>query len=430
MEERSWDLARCWRPSVLRTGAGTGALIALAMAAVAAAPASESSDGLPLEQELEEAGEPAPSSESPRPDKILVEPAAATVELFLKIGREDRLKPLLLRSGVAPLDAERAATLVAEAAPAGIAEDAPVAVLLGDSVKNDRRRLERLSVEAGPALRLVVGRDRAGELRLVREALAVDATPRRFRGRVGSGLFWALRSAGVPAEAAREYVEALSTRVDAATLRPNDAFDLVVEQWRIPNGSGRWGPILYAALDRADGPDLHLVRWTVGGRTDWFEPGRSRQRVDGFERPVSGNVSSRFGYRLHPILRIGRFHEGVDYRASWGSPVVAADGGMVIGAGWNGGHGRQVRLAHPDGITTSYSHLSRIAAAPGTHVRRGQVIGYVGSTGFSTGAHLHYEVRKNGRPVDPLGFRHSTYATIGATDLAALHARLQQLRSL
>jgi murein DD-endopeptidase MepM/ murein hydrolase activator NlpD len=160
-----------------------------------------------------------------------------------------------------------------------------------------------------------------------------------------------------------------------------------------------------------------------------FDPYSENQRAAAFVRPVHGKVSSRFGHRIHPILRFARVHQGVDFGASWGSPVVAAADGIVSGAEWSGGYGRQVRLAHSGGTVTSYSHLSGFAVGPGTYVRRGDVIGYVGSSGLSTGPHLHFEVRKDGRPVDPLTFTFAP-SSLGSAELAALRARVEQLRGV
>jgi murein DD-endopeptidase MepM/ murein hydrolase activator NlpD len=298
-------------------------------------------------------------------------------------------------------------------------------------MRKGERRLERLSFQPARAFRVTIGRTLAGSLKLARDAVSVDATPQHFSGRAGRDLFWSLRGAGVPAAAAREYLDALSTRTDLKSIGPKDEFDLVIEHLRDAEGKAESGPLLYAGLRRENGNSLRLVRWTVGDRTGWFDPSGPEQRVEGFEQPVrGGRVTSRFGYRMHPILGFGRFHDGLDIGAAWGSPVFAAADGVVTGAGWSGGYGRQVRLAHPDGIMTSYAHLSRILAVPGARVRRGQLIGLVGSSGFSTGAHLHFEVRRSGRPVDPTTFRYAGVQIIGATDLAALRARLEQLRSI
>jgi murein DD-endopeptidase MepM/ murein hydrolase activator NlpD len=121
--------------------------------------------------------------------------------------------------------------------------------------------------------------------------------------------------------------------------------------------------------------------------------------------PVSGRVTSRFGERFHPILGYERFHAGVDLGAAAGTPIVAAADGRVVSAGWHGGYGRAVSIAHSGGLETKYGHMSRIAAYPGELVHRGDVIGYVGSSGLSTGPHLHFEVTKNGRAVNPMSVK-------------------------
>lgn len=405
---------------------GTAALCA-AVAAVAAVPSASAST---VGQIGSSVTITIPKEPQPSPDTVFVEPTNATVQLFGKLQPADSLKDLLERSGVARADIKVATGLAAKALPAGIPDGTDVEILLGASAGKSKRRLERLSFQPGRAFLIVVGRTMAGELKLARDAISVDATPQRFHGRVGRDLFWSLRAAGVPAQSAREYLEALSTRAAVGRAGPKDEFDLVIDHVRDASGKTKSGPLLFAGLNRANGRRLNLVRWTVGDRTGWFDPSKAEQRVEGFEQPVRGRVTSGFGYRIHPILHFGRFHDGIDFGAAWGSPVFAAADGVVTGAGWSGGYGRQVRLVHPDGVMTSYSHLSRILAAPGSRVQRGQLIGLVGSSGFSTGAHLHFEVRRFGRPVDPATFRLAGVQVIAATDLAALRARLEQMRSI
>ncbi len=120
--------------------------------------------------------------------------------------------------------------------------------------------------------------------------------------------------------------------------------------------------------------------------------------------PVNAPVVSPFGYRIHPILHYRKLHTGIDLAAGYGTPIRASDSGSVIYATWMGGYGNVIIIDHGRGISTLYAHQSSLAAGSGAHVSRGQVIGYVGSTGFSTGPHLHYEVRLNGNPVDPMGY--------------------------
>jgi murein DD-endopeptidase MepM/ murein hydrolase activator NlpD len=133
----------------------------------------------------------------------------------------------------------------------------------------------------------------------------------------------------------------------------------------------------------------------------------------GLARPFTGALPDRlplaataltsgFGYRRHPLLGRVRAHSGVDLAAPVGTPVMATSDGTVGAAGWHGGYGLLVSLEGPDAVETRYGHLSQVAVTPGQRIRKGEVLGYVGSTGLSTGPHLHYEVRVNGRAIDPL----------------------------
>jgi murein DD-endopeptidase MepM/ murein hydrolase activator NlpD len=120
--------------------------------------------------------------------------------------------------------------------------------------------------------------------------------------------------------------------------------------------------------------------------------------------PSDASTSSPFGWRMHPVLGYRRFHAGLDFAASYGSTIRAADSGTVIFAGWYGGYGRAVIIDHGKGITTLYGHTSELYVADGQAVESGQAIAAVGSTGLSTGPHLHFEVRRNGTPVDPANY--------------------------
>lgn len=124
----------------------------------------------------------------------------------------------------------------------------------------------------------------------------------------------------------------------------------------------------------------------------------------GFIHPVRGQLTSRFGMRTHPIYGIRKMHTGIDISAPQGTTIRASAGGTVVFAGWWGGYGKVVIIDHGGGISTLYAHCSSIYVSEGQKVSQGEVIAAVGSTGLSTGPHLHFEVRKNGKPVDPLGY--------------------------
>ncbi len=120
--------------------------------------------------------------------------------------------------------------------------------------------------------------------------------------------------------------------------------------------------------------------------------------------PTAGRVGSGFGNRRHPIFGTMRFHSGVDIYAPTGTPIIAAEAGEVLQTGYHGGYGNAIMIYHGGGFATYYAHLSGFAVRAGQNVSRGQVIGYVGSTGWSTGPHLHFEVRINGAPQNPMGY--------------------------
>jgi len=266
------------------------------------------------------------------------------------------------------------------------------------------------------------GAKAAGDPADSRPVVASNASEIRVQGAVTDGLYWSLRSAGVTPQVAADYLHILSTRIDVGSdVAPYDRFDLVVS--RSPGL-----PLLYAALHRADAPDVELMKWTVGGKTDWFDADAgSSEGSPGLMAPVAGRITSGFGVRYHPILHIARMHTGIDFGAAWGSPIVAAADGQVIAAGWAGGYGREVQVAHGGGIVTLYGHMSGIAASPGDIVRQGQVIGYVGSSGLSTGPHVHFEVRVNGQPVDPMQVRLQSRSVVSGPARVAFNERLKQL---
>lgn len=135
-----------------------------------------------------------------------------------------------------------------------------------------------------------------------------------------------------------------------------------------------------------------------GGGTTWV------QGTGQLAAPVNAPITSDFGWRIHPIYGTRRLHAGTDFGVDEGTPVHAADGGVVVEAGWISGYGYTVIIDHGNGMSTLYAHNSDVAVSPGQTVSKGQVVSYSGNTGGSTGPHLHFEVRINGEPTDPMGY--------------------------
>lgn len=357
-------------------------------------------------------------------------PERPEIALLATVAPGDGLPGMLRRAGVGSADARRVLALVGGAIdPAAIAPGTPVDITLGRrSAADQPRALKSLSFRARFDLALAV--ERAGDggpLALTRTPIRIDETPLRIRGTVGPSLYRSARAAGAPASAVQAYLQQLGQQVDLEEgIRATDTFDIIVQHRRAATGERQAGQLLYAGLDRDSRPRVQLMRW---GR-EFYEASGVGEQKSGLVAPVPGRLTSHFGKRRHPILGYVRMHAGLDFKASYGTPIVAVTDGRVSGAGRMGGCGNAVRIDHGRGLQTRYCHMSRIAANRGQAVRRGQVIGYVGSTGLSTGPHLHYEMYRGGRPVNPAEVEFVTRAQLTGGDLRRFRESLSVLKDV
>lgn len=190
-------------------------------------------------------------------------------------------------------------------------------------------------------------------------------------------------------------------------IQPGDSYRMVLEREVRPDGSMRSGRIVAAELVNAGRP-LYAIWFDVQGDElgGHYELSGESIRAAFIRAPLEFmRISSRFNRnRFHPVLRVSRPHTGVDYAAAPGTPVMATANGVVSYSGWNGGYGNFVEVRHDNGFVTRYAHLSAVAAgaSAGSRVLQGETIGLVGMTGLATGPHLHYEMHRNGAPIDPL----------------------------
>lgn len=358
-------------------------------------------------------------------------PERPRVELLATLARGDSFTRMLQRAGVGTQDASRVADLVARSiALDAIEPGTQVDITLGRRPQPGAARpLDSLAFRARFDLELEIARDAAGNLSLTRKPIRVDDTPLRIRGTVGSSLYRSMRAAGAPASAVQQYLKALSDQVDMdRAVRASDTFDMIVQYRRAATGERQAGQLLYAGIERAGEPTTQLMRWGKDGR--FYEASGVGEQRNGLVAPVPGPVSSGFGMRRHPILGYRRMHSGMDFRAGYGTPIVAVADARVVSAGRAGGCGNAVRLDHGGGLATRYCHMSRMAVRAGQGVRRGQVIGYVGSTGLSTGPHLHYEMYRNGRAVNPASVRFVTRAQLSGEELRRFRSALANLKTV
>ncbi|MGV3554604.1 MAG: M23 family metallopeptidase [Croceibacterium sp.] len=355
-------------------------------------------------------------------------PERPRLDLVATLASGDSFERMLLRAGVGSAEAGRVAQMIAAAMPLGeIAPGTQVDLTLGRRPAPEAARpLDALSFRARFDLQLAVERE-AGRLMLDPRPIKVDTTPLRIRGVVGDSLYRSARNAGAPARAVQDYLRTIGQDIDmGSAIAAGDEFDLIVDYKRAATGEAEAGKLLYAALIRGGKPRVQMMRWGSNGLFyDAAGEGEARQ---GLMAPVPGRQTSSYGMRRHPILGYSRMHRGIDFKASYGTPIYAVTDGTVSVAGRNGGHGNYVKLTHGGGLQTGYSHMSRIAVSRGERVRRGQVIGYVGSTGLSTGPHLHYEMYRGGANVNPSGVRFVTRAQLSGSQLAAFRSALEQLK--
>lgn len=217
-------------------------------------------------------------------------------------------------------------------------------------------------------------------------------------------------------------------------LHPGDRYSMVFERLVSTEGEVRFGRLLAAELS-VGGRRLSAYEFDdAGGRTSYYDGEGASLRRSFLRVPVEfRRISSGFSEsRFHPILKMWRKHEGIDYAAAPGSPVFAVAGGVVLQAGWAGAYGRLVEIRHPNGVITRYGHLRGFARnlRAGDRVIQGQCIGSVGATGLATGPHLHFEFRLNGGATDPSLLDGDPGAPISGQDRPVFQQTLNQLRRL
>lgn len=226
-------------------------------------------------------------------------------------------------------------------------------------------------------------------------------------GVIENSIYRAAAASAVPDNALLEYIRIMGFSVDfQREIQPGDAFEMLYERKiDLISGEEITTQLHYAGL-RISGDQLGFYRFNKDKKgAGWFDKNGNSAARTLIRTPIAGaRLSSSFGMRRHPISGYNAMHRGVDFSAPTGTPIIAAGSGTIKKAGWLGSYGRYVQIRHNGTYATAYAHMSRIAKGitPGARVQQGQIIGYVGSSGRSTGPHLHYEILVNNRKVNPL----------------------------
>lgn len=358
----------------------------------------------------------------------------STVEAeHLVVQRGDTLLDILTRSGIDRAEAhEVVGTLSTVYDPRRLKVGQAMAV-----------EVERAAGElAAPRLAaLSLNLDFANDLRIERDAdggfaaRTVDRelieTVHAARAVVRTSLYQTARQQNVPDEALISLANIFSWDVDfERDVHPGDAFELIYETVSSPDGETRGGDVLFASLSLR-GRQMEAYRFVhTDGAVGYYDAEGRSLRKWLMRTPIDGaRLSSGFGKRRHPILGYNRMHRGVDFAAPTGTPIYAAGDGTLTQAGRNGSYGNYIQIRHNGEYSTAYAHLSRFAKgiAAGKRVRQGQVIGYVGTTGRSTGPHLHYEVLQNGKQINPLSIKPQNAARLAGAELVRFRQQIETI---
>jgi len=262
---------------------------------------------------------------------------------------------------------------------------------------------KQLTMKLDPIKTLVLAKSGDG---IKSELIEKEVTKvvRARKAEVENSLYGSAAKADIPDNIVANAIKIYSWNTDfQRDIRTKDKLEVMYESYETEDGHVvKNGDILYANLE-VGGRETKLYRYEMkDGRVDYFMPDGISVKRTLMKTPVDGaRMSSGFGMRRHPVLGYNKMHKGVDFAARTGTPIYAAGDGVIEKAGWHGGYGKYVRIRHNSSLKTAYAHMSKLKVKSGTRVKQGDVIGTVGTTGRSTGPHLHYEVLKNGKQVNP-----------------------------
>ena len=293
-------------------------------------------------------------------------------------------------------------------------------------------RLIGLTLRTGPATQLTVSRNFDGALRVRELAEQVTQETTVAAGEIHGSLHQSAVALGADSSVVARVVQLFAHRLDfSRDIRAGDPFTMVFERSVTESGvTVATGELLYAELK-----GVRFYRYQPAGASQAQYFDEDGKNIRGFllQTPIDGaRISSNYGMRRHPIAGYRRMHQGIDFAAGYGTPVVAAADGVVVEARRWGGYGNWVRIRHSDGWETGYAHLSRFGSGirAGQRVQQGQIVAYVGSTGASTGPHLLFVLWGNGQRVNPGGARVPPGTILTGRELAAFQAQRARIDAM
>lgn len=364
--------------------------------------------------------------------------ASAPVEVAARVDRGDTLMGLLLDAGVARVDAHNAIQALEEVFDPRHMRPGHV-VNIGFSApsdepsRDDPLHFRGFNFEPSPGTRVSVTGDSENGFAAeeIQEDLVHDVV--RFGGPITLSLYQAAIDAGVSEGALANMIRILSYDVDfQRDIQKDDTFEIMYDTYSTEDGRHvRDGEIRFLALTNNGKRIVAYAFESEDGFVNYFDEAGHGIRKPLMRTPIDGaRLSSSFGMRHHPILGYSRMHTGVDFAAPTGTPIYAAGDGVVKFTGVRGGYGKYIQIRHNAEFSTAYAHLSRILVRDGARVEQGDIIGRVGSTGRSTGPHLHYEIIRNGQKVNPLNVRFPPAIKLAGAELERFQAHMGEVDRL
>lgn len=320
----------------------------------------------------------------------------------VKVKKGDTLYGVLRKAGV-PLKQQRKIVAITSKQKAFQFDTGlQLALTLKPTPKQKGKELQALSVQLDNKKRYTIRLQADGSYKAAIERTQYKGKLQHVRGIIKDSFVKDAQDSGLPASIASKAYNLLSKRKKLTSKNTkNSDFEVIYEVY--PKASGLKPRLQYVKLEGALSMQLFYFE-SEAGQSYYDADGNTIVSKGKLELVKNARMSSKFGYRTHPILKRKLMHTGVDYAAPSGTPIHAAADGKVDFIGRKGGYGNHIRIRHDKSTQTSYSHLRKFRKGlkNGSTVKAGEIIGYVGSTGRSTGPHLHFEVRKNGKAVDPL----------------------------
>lgn len=365
--------------------------------------------------------------------------------ILIEVSRGETFEGAVRRAGLAADEAREVAETVAKAVTFNIFDDLKAGQKLQLAVASPRDlrgpvRLIGLSMKTGPATTITLSRSFDGALKLNELQEKINNETKVACGEISGSLDESARKAGAMPGQIHQVVELFSHKLDfARDIQPGDRFCLVFDRKMTESGAPvQAGDLRFAEIEadhlKGEGAvRFYRHRQPGSDKPQYFD--ELGKNIRGFllRTPVDGaHVTSSFGMRLHPLLGYTRMHQGIDFGAPTGTPVFAAGDGVVEEVRWAGGYGNWVKIRHSGGWETGYGHLSRWAKGlkPGQHVGQGQLIAYVGSTGASTGPHLHYEVMQKGAKINPKGAKVPSGSVLEGKELATFKGERAEIDAM